>query len=382
MKKLIFQKFLGDTFKFFVITSFSIGIIVWIIQAVNFLDFVTEDGHGLYVYFSYTALNFPKIIHRVFPFVFFISIFYQIYTYELKNELLIFWTSGVNKIRFVNAIIAYSLIFLVFQILLGSYISPLSQNEARSFIRNSNIDFLPSLLKEGTFIDAVENLTIFVESKDLDGNFNNIFLEETRGLNANNDTKNSQIIYAKHGRLRDDGKNRYLELTDGNIIDRNNEKVNNFSYKKVNFDLNKFNSKTTSFPKIQEQNIITLINCMSYYYKGKIKDFYSDYLSCRKDSLKPIIQEIFKRCFQPFYLPLIALLTCLMVLKSKEDKNYNLFKSLIFLIVLTVIIISEISLKYIYPDTLSVLFFLLFPFVLFLIVYIYFINKFNYNFKT
>ena len=36
------------------------GLIVWTIQAINYFDFVSEDGHGLKVYFLYTLLNFPK----------------------------------------------------------------------------------------------------------------------------------------------------------------------------------------------------------------------------------------------------------------------------------------------------------------------------------
>ena len=77
MKKLLFQKFMLDNFKMFSIIVFSIGSIVWIIQSVNFLDFVTEDGHSFKIYFYYSLLNFPKIIQRILPFVFFISLFYQ-----------------------------------------------------------------------------------------------------------------------------------------------------------------------------------------------------------------------------------------------------------------------------------------------------------------
>ena len=57
MKKLIFKKFAKDVFQFFLLVSISISLIVWVIQAVNFLDFITEDGHGLNVYFKYTLLN-------------------------------------------------------------------------------------------------------------------------------------------------------------------------------------------------------------------------------------------------------------------------------------------------------------------------------------
>jgi hypothetical protein len=53
------------------------GLIVWTMQAVNYFDFVSKDGHGLKVYFLYTFLNFPKIIHRIFHLYFFISILYN-----------------------------------------------------------------------------------------------------------------------------------------------------------------------------------------------------------------------------------------------------------------------------------------------------------------
>ena len=51
MKKLIFRKFLSDAFLSFFVLIFSLSVIVWVIQAVNYLDFVTEDGHGFKVYF-------------------------------------------------------------------------------------------------------------------------------------------------------------------------------------------------------------------------------------------------------------------------------------------------------------------------------------------
>ena len=101
MKKLLFRNFLKDTLKFFIVVCMSISLIVWVIQAVGFLDFVIDDGHGLYVYFSYSLLNFPKMVHRIIPFIFFISLFYQISQYEYRNELLIFWTNGIRKIEFI-----------------------------------------------------------------------------------------------------------------------------------------------------------------------------------------------------------------------------------------------------------------------------------------
>ena len=176
MKKLIFRKFYLDIVTFFVASLLIVGLIVWTIQAVNYFDFVTEDGHGLMIYFYYSLLNFPKIIHRILPFIFFISIFYTILKYEFKNEIFIFWVNGVSKINFINKLIVFSFIIVFFQIILGSYISPLSKLEARNFIKNSNVDFFTSLIKEGKFINVTDGLTIFIDRKENDGSFKKYFL--------------------------------------------------------------------------------------------------------------------------------------------------------------------------------------------------------------
>ena len=78
MEKLIFRKFFKDTFYFFIISTLSLTLIVWVIQAVNFLDFVSEDGHSFRVYFLYTLLSFPKNIRKIGAFyVFYINFLYH-----------------------------------------------------------------------------------------------------------------------------------------------------------------------------------------------------------------------------------------------------------------------------------------------------------------
>ena len=376
MKKLLFQNFLKNTLKFFILICLSIGIIVWVVQAVNFLDFITEDGHGLYVYFSYTALSFPKIIHRILPFIYFISLFYQIIQYEHKNELIIFWTNGINKLQFINVIVVYSFIFCLIQIILGTYLSPFTQNEARSYIRNSDIDFFPSLIKEGRFIDTVEKLTIFIEAKDEFGNYKNIFLEESV-KNKSSKSSQSQTIYAKSGRLKNNENGNYLELSNGTVIDKNFGKVNSFSFKQIDFDLSKFDSKTTTYPKNQELHINILLKCIKYNYLKKLDEFDSEYLRCTESNIKNVAQEVLKRLYKPMYIPLIGLLTCLLILRSKEDSGYNTYKVFLFIVMIIVIAISEISLRYASSNSVGLYFFIVFPIVVFLITYIYLVRKLN-----
>ena len=376
MKKLLFQKFLKDTTKFFIIVAFSIGLIVWVIQAVGFLDFVTEDGHGFYVYFKYTALSFPKIIHRILPFVFFISIFYQITQYETKNELLIFWTNGVSKLNFINVIIVYAILVSLFQIILGGFISPKSQYEAKNFIKKSNIDFFPSLIKEGKFIDTVKNLTIFIEKKDELGNYQNIFLNDSLDTSASGDLEN-QVVYAKKGILFSNSKNRFFRLFDGHMINTNNNKTTTISFKKIDFNLSKYESKTTTSPKIQTLESKALFDCLYYDLKGMKEKFQHMYLKCNAKFIKNVKQEFFKRFYKPIYLPLLALISSLLILISKENQHYGRFKLILFTIIFFTIIFSEMSLRYISYDQMGLVLFISFPLLIFFSLYFLLIAKLN-----
>ena len=374
MKKLLFRKFINDTTKFFFIICLALSLIVWVIQAVGFLDIVIEDGHSFKVYFFYSFLNFPKIVHRILPFVFFISIFYQLTQYENKNELLIFWTNGVKKISFINVLIIFSVLTMLLQMFLGGFISPKGQNEARSYIRNSNIDFFPSLMKEGKFIDTVSNLTIFIESKDKFGNYKNIFLNDSDNSKKKINSK-SQMIYAKEGALISEGQNRYFELNDGKMINSENNKTTIIEFEKIDFDLSKYSSKTTTYPKIQEAPSRDLFNCIVHDLKKIIDDFNAKYLRCEKGSLANIKQEFFKRFYKPIYFPLITLICCLLILKPKESKEYNKFKFFLFLIVFLTLVTSEISLRYSTQNTYGLFFFIFFPIFSFLAIYISLIFK-------
>ena len=375
MKKLLFRKFLKDNLRLFSAIILSIGSIVWVIQSVGFLDIVTEDGHSFKVYFFYSLLNFPKIIHRILPFVFFITLFYQITKYENNNELLVFWIHGVKKIQLINIVIIYSIFLGLFQFILGGYISPIGQDKARSFIRGSNLDFFPSIIREGKFVDTVENLTIFIEKKNENGDFENIFLkDDTEGSVENK----SQIIFAKKAKLINDENNRYFKLFDGKLIKTQNNKIDVFEFKSIDFSLLKFATKSTTFPKVQEVNINILLKCLIYEAENKLNEFkYMTILGCNSNAVKNIKQEIFKRLYMPIYIPLIALMTCLLILRSKEDKTYRSLKFLIFFIIFFIIIISETSLRYSTVNNFGFLFFVFFPLLVFCSIYLNLIINFR-----
>ena len=134
MKKILFRKLLLDCTIFFLIALFSTSIIIWIFQAVNFLDLIVEDGRDYIVYVNYALLSFPKIISKIVPFAIFFSFYYVINKYELNNELMIFWNFGVKKIQLINFLILFSLVITLIQLVITILLVPETQNISRSLI--------------------------------------------------------------------------------------------------------------------------------------------------------------------------------------------------------------------------------------------------------
>ena len=370
MKKIIFNKLIIDVTKFFFLSSLSLSLIILVVQAVNFLDYVSEDGHGIYTYFGITFLNFPKIFSRVMPFCIFITVFYIINKYELKNELLIFWNIGIKKIKFINTLVFFSFAFLSLQLILNTIIVPKSLDQAREFVRKSNIEFFPNLIKEKKFIDAVESLTIFVEKKNRNGELKNIYLKDS--INENQ----SQIIYAKKGKLVFNDQKNHLELFDGNFIDIDKKKITTFSFKKTEFDLAKYKTKTTIFPKIQELPTRLIFFCLyklNFNYQYKLQ---KSFLDCNEENYGNIIEEAFKRAIKPLFIPVIVLISSLVILYNKDNFFYSKFQYFLFFLVLIIIIMSEISSRYI-SDLYSTIFFSFLPIILFLLIYLFLIVKFR-----
>tara|TARA_Y100001970_G_C14151047_1_gene812731 strand:- start:44 stop:1171 length:1128 start_codon:yes stop_codon:yes gene_type:complete len=373
MKKLIFRRFIFDAFFAFVLLSFSLSLIVWVIQAVNYLDFVSEDGHGFKVYFLYTLLNFPKILTKLFLVCLFLSLYYVIVKYEDNNELSIYWTIGVSKLQFINRIILFSLFLVFLQFILNSFVSPITQNIGKSFIRGSNIDFFPSLIKERKFIDTLSNLTIYVDEQSQNKKIlKNILIKDEK-----NDGEEFQIIIANEGKIIRKNNKNFLILVKGEIYSTSNQKdFSNFKFENFEFNLSKFGSKTTVTPKIQENSSSNIIKCFLNNINNENKYFIDqNELVCSLDSNKDITQELFRRFFLPLYVPVICLISCLLIINSKFNKYYNLNKIIIFIFGFFIIFFSEVIIKYSGNELINDFVIIAIPIILLLTLYLFLLRK-------
>ena len=375
MKKLIYRKLLKDYMSFFLIALFSSSLIIWVFQAVNFLDIMIEDGREYIVYINYTLLNFPKIISRLFPFVLFFSIFYVLSKYELNNELIIFWNFGENKIKFINFILSLSVFFFLVQICFTSLIVPSSQDKARSFLRESEVNFLGNFVKPKRFNDTINGVTIYAESKDVNGTLYNLYIKKEV-------EDEFEITYANRGKFEESNNMPILILYNGETIRNKNNKITNFKFSKSDFLLRDLKTNTTTQQKNQEMKTTDLISCIINIYDFKFNinlKKTNEITNCTKNNSINLLKELYKRLIVPIYIPILMLIPYLLILSSKEKKHYSKIKIITFLTGIITIIFSESIIRFLSLELSNNIFIFMAPIIFFITLYLVLFFKLNFK---
>ncbi len=371
MKNRIYKYFFYEFIGYFSIVLFALTSIIWTIQAVNYLDLVTDDGHAFAIYLYYSTLTLPKIITKLIPFSFLLATFLTITKLDKDNELIVLWTSGLNKIYIVNLFFRISILIMLIQLFMTSIITPETLNYSRSVLKNSQLQFVPSLLKEKQFNDTIKHLTVFVDNKKDNGEYENIFIRDDSSI-LTKVSSGSSTIFAKRGYLTSDEKN--LILVDGVIqkID-GDETVNIISFEETTLNLLGLSTKTISKPKLQETSTLKIYNCLS----GISIETHNCNPGEKEMSNAKI--EMNKRIGMPFFIPLISLISCFLLGTKKRKKFSAMQKYFCFFSSVIVLIASEITVRYSGASLIYATTYYLIPIGLLPLVYFLLIKKFKYE---
>ncbi len=376
MKKILFRKILLDCLKFFLLTILGVSTIVWVFQAVNYLDIMVEDGRNYLVYFNYTILIFPKIISKIYPFALFLSFYYVLSKYEKNNELLIFWNHGISQLQIINFFLKASFALMIIQILLLTFLVPKTQDMARSILRNSNINFYDNFLKPKKFNDVIKNVTMYTEKKKSDGSLENIYIKKVSNVNE------FEILLARTGVIKNKNNKQVLTLFNGQNIKSKNNNIDSFTFSEFDFNLSSLQSNTTTYKKTQENSSISLISCFrNLNSDDKKNNQILKIENCSIQNLSGISQELYKRMIIPLYIPTLVLAVLILIIISRGNLNYLKLKSLIFLLGIFIIVFSEMSLRFIVEDLNINLKIILIPIMTLIIFYSILRYILNFNLK-
>ncbi len=336
LQNKIYQNFFLEISKTFLIVLFGLSVIALTVRAVSFLDLIVDNGYPILTYFQYCLLNLFGIAPKFIPLSFLISLIIFILKHIEDSEFVILWTSGVKKIEVVNLFFLTSIVILVFYLILSTFLTPLALNKSRQLLGQDNLNnFLPTIRSQ-QFSDSFKGFT-FIVKKKFNNEIENIFLHDTgnnlKNLSANTKNVSSITVIARKGVVEE----RKLFLFDGQIISTKKDNTDNemIKFEQLNIDLNNLVTTTIKKPKIQETSTLKLLSC--FFKKNNTLKI------CEEDGKKEIIPILIRRLILPFYIPVVALICSLLLLKNQRI-FYN--KVSIFMYGFLILIFTELIIRY------------------------------------
>ncbi len=361
LQNKIYQNYSLEIFKLFITILLSLAVIAWTVRAVNFLDLIVENGYSILTYFEYSFLNLFGIIPKFIPLSFLLAITIFIIKQTQENELVILWTSGIKKIEIVNLFLIVSILITTIHLIFSAIVTPFALNKSRYLLTNNNLTSILPTFRIQQFSDSFQDLTFMIDDK-FENKISNIFLHDEsnvlKSISSKKNDKSSSTIIAKIGVV----KKKKLILFDGMIISADKENNNDIvKFEQIDIDLSEIQNTTIKAPKIQETSTVKLIGCAN-------NNFYND-KNCRGNFKKEILPTLNRRIIFPFFIPVIALISSLLLIKNKSSIFFN--KISIFSYSFMILLYAELTIRYTGIFKLYAGIFILSPFILAALAYLF-----------
>ena len=140
LQNKIYQNFLIEITKNFVVILFGLSIIALTVRAINFLELIVDSGYPVFTYFKYSFLNLFGIAPKFIPFAFLISLMMFILKHIQNSEFVILWTSGVKKMKIVNLFFVSSVLIAILYLFFAIFFTPYALNKSRLLLGNDQLN--------------------------------------------------------------------------------------------------------------------------------------------------------------------------------------------------------------------------------------------------
>tara|TARA_A100001015_G_C15025452_1_gene730243 strand:+ start:35 stop:1159 length:1125 start_codon:yes stop_codon:yes gene_type:complete len=367
LQNKIYQNFLIEISKTFLVVLFGLSIIALTVRAVSFLDLIVENGYPVITYFEYSFLNLFGLAPKFIPISFLIALTAFILKRNQESDFLILWTSGVKKIYLVNLFFFFSIAILIIYLIFSVFLTPLALNKSRTLLSKEQLNSILPTIKTQQFSDTFKGFSFLVEKKN--GNeISNIFINDKnnylKNLTSNSAKINTTTIIAEKG-LVDKKK---VFLFNGQIISsKKNLNTELIKFDQINIDLSKLNNTVIKKPKIQETNTLELLSCFSK--KAALNDFCND-----MGTKNEVMATLNRRIVFPFYIPVVSLI-CGLLLISQRNKLLNRY--FVFFYSFALLVSIELVVRYTGLNDYLRILFVVTPFFLLFILYIFLIFNFS-----
>lgn len=207
LSRYLFIQVLGP----FLVASFVLTGIIWLTQALRMLDVLITQGQTLLTFFELTAFALPGTLMIVLPISLFCAVLYALHRLIGDSEIVVMFSAGISRWLVAGPIVAVALLTSVIILSFSIYLAPAGLRELKSRLYEIRSDVATSMIREGTFSNPANRLTVYVRDRDSGGVAHGILIHDGRN-------PIEPVTYmAETGTLIDGANGATLVMFNGNI---------------------------------------------------------------------------------------------------------------------------------------------------------------------
>ena len=158
----------------------ALSSVIWLTQSLRLVELVVAGGAGFGAFARLALLSFPTFVPVVLPFGVLTSVLFTYNRLTQDSELVVMRAVGLGPMALARPVLVLALFSTLFCFMLSVWLGPASQRELAAMRQSVRSDISSTLLREGTFNELSDKLTIYVRDRQPDGSLQDILIHDAR----------------------------------------------------------------------------------------------------------------------------------------------------------------------------------------------------------
>lgn len=209
----------------------SLTSIVWLTQALRFIDVIVNQGVSVGIFLTLTVLLIPSLMFMILPPSMLCAVLFVYNKLKVESELIILQAAGLSKWRLALPAVQVAAAVTLIGYGIALYVQPVTYRqfkELQFFLRNN---YTSILLQDGVFSSPVNGLTVFIRERDKHNVLHGILVHDNRVEGT------SVTMMADEGKLVETPQGPRFLLLNGNRQEQQNGKLSFLNFDSYTVDI-------------------------------------------------------------------------------------------------------------------------------------------------
>lgn len=224
---MIFDRYLFKSLSFATaFTAITLAMIILLTQSLKFLELVINAGASSGAFWVLTLLALPRFFEVILPLALMIATVFIYNRMASDSEVVVMRAAGQSPLKLARPALTLAVIVTMILIGITTYLAPVSLSGMLRMKQVIKAQYSTMFFREGVFNAVGENLTVYVRSRDKDGELAGIVIYDSRP-----EQPQPVTIFAKRGVIVISDEGQQVLVYDGsrqvfnpvtNVLDRLN----------------------------------------------------------------------------------------------------------------------------------------------------------------